>query len=331
MTSHSDNSKSNMFLPGCYAAIDIGTVTCRLLVVEVAENGSLSEIHRDMVICNLGAGVDETRRLASESIERVGLAIESFNDTLQRLREKSGRPIKVSAIATSASRDAENAAEFLARLRKAELDPRVISGEREAELSFLGATSVFPDENVAVVDIGGGSTEVIVGKAGDEPKFAHSFNVGCRRVTERFFQCDPPSANEINEAAGWIDSEFSGCLTKLRESGYLDGRIVAVAGTATSVVSMREKMIEYDSKRVHGSIVARAEIDARLKELSSMTLKGRVNVIGLDPGRAPVIVAGLLIMQRFMELAAVDVFTVSEFDILQGIILDSAATLAKMR
>ena len=312
-----------MALAKRFAAIDIGTVTCRLLIADV-EDGAISEVLRDTIICNLGVGVDKTGLLAPESIERVGVAIEKFVALMREHQDAGAEPMPVLAVATSASRDARNADDFKARLAKAGLQLNIIPGEREAALSFAGASSSFVGERVVVVDVGGGSTEIIAGEAGGEPERAHSFNVGCRRVTERFLHSDPPTAAELDQAGEWIAGEFSSYLAELRDAGQLDARMVAVAGTATSIVSMREEMVEYDSKRVHRSTVSRADVDAMLNRLAGMTVEERKQVVGLNPDRAPVIVAGVVILQQIMELAGVDEFTVSETDILHGIIMAQA-------
>lgn len=305
------------------AAIDIGTVTCRLLVADVGAGGTVDEVRRETVICNLGIGVDETGRLAPESIERVGTAIEGFVSAMRELQPKGAGPMPVKVVATSASRDADNADDFKARLARAGLELDIIPGEREAALSFAGASSAFPGERVVVVDVGGGSTEIIAGQAGGTPDHARSFNVGCRRVTERFLHDDPPSSESLAQACAWIRSELEAYLGELHASGLLEARMVAVAGTATSIVSMREEMVEYDSSRVHCAVVARSDVDAALARLSRMTCDERRHVIGLDPGRAPVIVAGLLIIEQIMDLMGAEAFTVSECDILHGIILDT--------
>lgn len=307
---------------GRYAAIDIGTVTCRLLVADVAADGVLSEIHRDYAICNLGVGVDKTGHLEPEAIERVATTVERFANTLADM--KLDNPIPVRTCATSASRDADNAADFKARLAAFGIAPEVIPGEEEAALSFAGATSAFPGETAAVADIGGGSTEIIAGEAGAIPAHAHSFNVGCRRVTERFFTQDPPAPDERASARAWIAEEFAPYLETLREGGFLRHRLIAVAGTATSVISMREQMETYDSSRVHGAIATCADVDALIERIAPMTLAERQRIVGLDPGRAPVILAGLLIMRQLMETAGLDSFTASERDILHGIILGMA-------
>ena len=308
--------------PGRYAAIDIGTVTCRLLVADVDEQGGMKEMHRDYAICNLGVGVDKTGHLAPEAIERVSTTVARFVAALDELRVDGA--IRVRTCATSASRDADNAADFKARLAEFGIVPEVIPGEEEAALSFVGATSAFPGEIVAVADIGGGSTEVIAGHAGEVPAHAHSFNVGCRRVTERFFTQDPPAADELDAARAWIADEFADYAAMLRSGGFLDGRLIAVAGTATSIISMREQMEVYDSSRVHGAVATRSDVDALIARIAPMTLEERQHIVGLDPGRAPVILAGLLIMRTLLEVAGLDSFTASERDILHGIILGMA-------
>lgn len=315
-------SASAPFKPGRYAAIDIGTVTCRLLVADIDERGAIDELHRDYAICNLGVGVDKTGHLAPEAIERVGATVARFAEALRGLQADG--PVSTRTCATSASRDADNAADFKARLSEFGLAPEVIPGEEEAALSFAGATSAFPGQEVTVADIGGGSTEIIAGQAGKQPAFAHSFNVGCRRVTERFFTQDPPSADDCARARAWIAEEFAPCLAKLREEGLLGSRLIAVAGTATSIISMREQMREYDSSRVHGAVATAADVDALISRIAPMTLEERQRIIGLDPGRAPVILAGLLIMRQLLETAGLGAFTASERDILHGIVLGLA-------
>lgn len=302
------------------AAIDIGTVTCRLLIADVSADGTITEVFRDRAITDLGEGVDETGRLAHEAIERVGVAIDRFRRELDERERAVGYEIPLMAVATSASRDAENADEFKARLSRAGVELDIISGEREAALSFAGASSAFPGERVVVVDAGGGSTEIIAGKAGNDPERARSFNVGCRRVTERFLHGDPPTTDELAHATRWMASEFESYLGELQASGQLKARMVAVAGTATSMASIRERMAVYDRSLVHGAQVSRSDVDAMLKRLAAMTLEQRRSVIGLDPGRAPVIVGGALILQQVMAIACFDAFTVSERDILHGII-----------
>jgi len=237
----------------------------------------------------------------------------------------------------------------------------VIPGQREAALSFLGASNDFAGQRIMVVDIGGGSTEVVVGQAGSEPDRSRSFNVGCRRVTEKFLHSDPPSPEEIDQARMWIREQMASffneglhdgachddarhddvchdgvCHDDARhgegrngdDAGRCDNRcldcLVAVAGTATSVVSIRDRMQTYDSARVHKARVSRIQLDEIARSLAEAPLAQRRETVGLDPDRAPVIVAGMLILQEVMSFAGVDSFVASEADILQGIILDSS-------
>lgn len=308
---------------GRYVAIDIGTVTCRMLIADVID-GRVRELAKEYAIVNLGEGVDATGLLSEAAMQRVSAVLERYLEVRKRFDTPENPILKTVTVATSASRDAANAHEFAAMLADHGLELAVIPGSREAALSYAGASSDFAGEPITVVDIGGGSTEVIVGVAGADPLLAHSFNVGCRRVTERFLYADPPDDAELAEACAWIKSEMAWLFEEVRVKGLELGRVVAVAGTATSVVSMREKMVEYDSSRVHGAKVTLDELAEITDMLCEKSLVEREQVVGLDPKRAPVIVAGMLILQELLDLAGADGFTASESDILQGIVLDAA-------
>lgn len=305
---------------GRYAAIDIGTVTCRMLVVDADESG-LHELTREYVITNLGEGVDATGELKPEAIDRVVRAIDGFLAVRDSLSTPDHPVIRTVAVATSAARDARNAAEFAARLRERGIELSVIPGSREAALSFSGASIDFSGERLMVVDVGGGSTEVVMGTGGAEPLCAHSFNVGCRRVTEKFLASDPPAPEELARARAWIREQMASWFAdQAKEAADLE-RVVAVAGTATTVVSIRERMETYDSSRVHKARVSRQELLEVYERLAASPLSARKNVVGLDPKRAPVMVAGLLILLEVLDFAGIDAFTVSETDILHGITL----------
>ena len=306
-----------------FAVLDIGTVTCRMLVADVDPNNIIHEITREYAIANLGEGVDATHRLKPEAIERVAKIVMRYLQILESLEGSSAVPTRIVALATSASRDAENAGEFEARLRELGVTLQVIPGTEEASLSFRGATAEFPDENVIVIDVGGGSTEVIAGSAGCDPAFIHSFDIGCRRVTERFLASDPPATIELASARSWIRAQMEPLLEPLCKHGDA-ARLVAVAGTATSVVSIREKMEVYDRTRVHKAQVSRLQLQEIGRRLASIDLEQRRKVQGLDPDRAPVIVAGLLILDEIMGLFQAESFTASESDILQGVVLRAA-------
>lgn len=305
---------------GRYAAIDIGTVTCRMLVVDVNESG-LHELTREYVITNLGEGVDATGELKPEAIDRVVRAIDGFLAVRDSLSTPDHPVVRTVAVATSAARDARNAADFAARLRERGIELSVIPGSREAALSFSGASIDFSGERLMVVDVGGGSTEVVMGTGGSEPLCAHSFNVGCRRVTEKFLASDPPAPEELAQARAWIREQMASWFAdQAKEAASLE-RAIAVAGTATTVVSIRERMETYDSSRVHKARVSRQELLEVYERLAALPLSERKQVVGLDPKRAPVMVAGLLILLEVLDFAGVDAFTVSETDILHGITL----------
>lgn len=306
-----------------YAAIDIGTVTCRLLVADASES-DVTELRREVVITNLGEGVDATGVLKPEAMERVAVQMKRFLSIVEEYKTSEHPAIEVIALATSASRDAKNAPEFAAMLGKLGISLTVIPGEREAALSFLGASSDFIGEDLLVVDIGGGSTEVIAGTGGCEPVFKHSFDIGCRRVTERFLPSDPPTSAELYAAKTWTVRSMTPKFAELASTGFEPKRMIAVAGTATSIVSIDEHMEVYDSERVHKTVVTAPVLERVYAQLRSVPLAERKQIVGLDPGRASVIVAGMVIMETVMSLAHMSEFTVSETDILQGIILDAA-------
>ncbi len=310
------------YRPGRYAAIDIGTVTCRMLVADVAADGAITELAKEYAIANLGEGVDASGLLSRAAMDRVLAAVDRYLVVRDALAEP-GRPVTTIAMATSAARDAANGAEFAALLAERGVTLAVIPGQREAALSFLGASSGFPGEDVAVVDIGGGSTEVVAGRAGAEPAMARSFDVGCRRMTERFLASDPPTAAERAAARAWAHDEMAPYFADLRAAVDV-GRMVAVAGTATTVVSVREAMASYDSARVHRAFVSVADLRAVAERLEELPLTERERVVGLDPGRAPVIVAGMVILEEVLALMGLPGFTVSESDILDGMVLEAA-------
>ena len=305
---------------GRYAAIDIGTVTCRMLVVDVGESG-LHELTREYAITNLGEGVDATGELKPEAMERVVRAIDGFLAVRDSLSTPDHPVIRTVAVATSAARDVRNAADFAARLRERGIELSVIPGAREAALSFSGASIDFLRERLMVVDVGGGSTEVVTGMGGVEPVCAHSFNVGCRRVTEKFLASDPPAPEELARARAWIHEKMASWFAEQSKEAADLERVVAVAGTATTVVSIRDRMEAYDSSRVHKARVSRQDLLEVYERLAALPLSERKQVVGLDPKRAPVMVAGLLILLEVLDFAGVDAFTVSETDILHGITL----------
>lgn len=306
------------------AAIDIGTVTSRLFIADVSESG-VTPLCRKSVITNLGEGVDASGRLSDDAIARTVYQVARYKETIDEYA-----PIdSLVALATSASRDAENSDVFVGRLRDIGVELSVIPGSREAELSFLGASNDFRGEDILFADIGGGSTELAFGRAYGsaesvvpkiELRASRSFDIGCRRMTERFLKSDPPSECELAQARAWALETLAPFFEG--ESIHFD-RLVAVAGTPTSVVAVRDSLVPYDSSRVHKTVVTREEFDDVARRLCALPLEKRKKVAGIQPKRAGVFPAGVVILDAVMSLAKVDGFTASESDILIGIVLDA--------
>lgn len=312
-----------------YAALDIGTVTCRMLVADVADDGTLHEVDRYYNITNLGQGVDASGFLLPEAIARVADTVYDFQVRLADVNVQDDVDLAdLIAVATSAARDAKNSDVFARALLQRGVALSVIPGEREAALSFAGASAGFEGQPVVVVDVGGGSTEVVAGLAGRDPEFSHSFNVGCRRLTERYFgevtDDQPIPIAAAADAAAWVAGEMTSYFQQLVAAGYGAARVIAVAGTATTVVSVQKQLEVYDPSQVHGTVVSREELTALRQEMSALSLDQRRGVVGLDPRRADVLPAGMIILETVLELLGAEDMTVSESDILQGLILDAA-------
>jgi exopolyphosphatase/guanosine-5'-triphosphate,3'-diphosphate pyrophosphatase len=289
--------------------IDVGTNSTRLLVADV-EGGKVSPLERRSTVTRLGRGVDLSGHLASEAIEDVCAAINGYVGILEELGAES-----VDVIATSAVRDAGNGSAFIAELRERfALSARVLAGEEEARLTYLGATSESsPTEPTLVIDIGGGSTELIVG-TGSEITFHDSLQVGVVRHTERHIASDPPTAGELEALAADVRTLIENSLV----SGVTATRGIAVAGTPTSLAAVEMELEPYDPTRVHGHVLALRSIQRMLSRLASVPLAERVEIPGLHPDRAPTIVAGVVVLVEVMRSFELEEITVSEHDILYG-------------
>jgi exopolyphosphatase/guanosine-5'-triphosphate,3'-diphosphate pyrophosphatase len=281
------------------AVIDIGTNTTRLLVAEV-EDGQVVELERRTTITRLGQGVDATGRLAQEAMDRVAEAIAVYREVIDRLGAE-----RVVALATSAMRDAENGPEFREFLKQRfQIDARTISGEEEARLTFLGATSERNDDRESVViDIGGGSTEYVVGRPGHDPDFHVSTQMGSVRHTERFLHTDPPKHEELEQLAAAAREIVPDVSVE---------QAIAVAGTATSLAAID------GADQIHGYRLSLATCERLVAMLATMPLEDRRRVKGLHPDRAPTIVAGAVILTESMRALRLKETEVSERDILHG-------------
>jgi exopolyphosphatase/guanosine-5'-triphosphate,3'-diphosphate pyrophosphatase len=301
------------------AVVDIGTNSTRLLVADVACGRLADELDRQTEVTRLGEGVDGAGRLAEDAIARVCATCARYRETIDLLGAD-----QVVAVLTSAVRDAANGEEFREELRRRfGFDAQTISGEREARLTYRGATSWRGhDEPLLVLDIGGGSTELVVG-AGDEVEFHVSTQIGSVRFTERHLAMDPPSAAALDECRAAVRGGLEAAVPGSVRDRPADG--IAVAGTPTSFAAVELGLEPYDRDRVHGHRLGRDACEGILARLAALPLEERRRVPGLHPDRAPTIVAGGLILAETMSVFALEAIEVSERDILEGAALEAAA------
>jgi exopolyphosphatase / guanosine-5'-triphosphate,3'-diphosphate pyrophosphatase len=294
------------------AVVDIGTNSTRLLVAEV-EQGDLRELERHTTVTRLGEGLEATGRLSDAAIGRVSEALAAYREAIDRLGTE-----RTVAVATSAMRDAENGPDFRDEIqRRFDLDARTISGDEEARLTFLGATAGRDvGAETLVIDIGGGSTEYVVGRPGAGPDFHVSTRMGSVRHTERHLHGDPPTQAELaalaEDARAIVEADVP---AELRERV---GAGIAVAGTATSLAAIDQELDPYDPERVHGYRLSQPSCERLLARLAGLTVAERRAVAGLHPDRAPTIVAGAGILLESMRAFGLDRVEVSERDILHG-------------
>ncbi|MET8088934.1 Ppx/GppA phosphatase family protein [Micromonospora sp. NPDC005220] len=303
------------------AAIDCGTNSIRLLVADLPDASAgpqapLVDLIRRMEIVRLGQGVDRTGRLAPEAIERTRVALASYAADIEKLGAQ-----RVRMCATSASRDAANAADFTEMVRATlGVEPEVVSGDEEARLSFTGAVRGLPadaKEPFLVVDIGGGSTEFVVGGRADGVRAAISVDIGCVRMTERHLPGDPPTPEQVAAAQADIAAVVDRALAVV--PGREAATLVGLAGSVTTVVALAKGLREYDPKRIHHARVSYEEVARVTAELLGQTRAQRLANPVMHPGRADVIGAGALVLRVIMERAGMPSVVASEHDILDGI------------
>jgi exopolyphosphatase/guanosine-5'-triphosphate,3'-diphosphate pyrophosphatase len=302
------------------AVVDLGTNSTRLLIADVEDGRVTNELERRSVVTRLGAGVDADGHLSEEAMERVYKTLEQFGEAIRQ--HGAGRRI---AVLTSAVRDAANGTEFARAIEgRFGLEPYVLSGQQEAQLTFLGATSE-RDENdptaTLVVDIGGGSTELVVG-SGRSAEFHVSTQAGVVRQTERHIHHDPPPERERTELAGDVQATIEAAVPAQTRTSVQRG--IAVAGTATSLAAIDQRLDPYDADKVHGYVLSRQSAERILDHLAAIPLEERRQTKGLHPDRAPTIVAGVIILLEVMELFGLEEIEVSEHDILRGAALGLA-------
>jgi exopolyphosphatase / guanosine-5'-triphosphate,3'-diphosphate pyrophosphatase len=286
------------------AAVDLGTNSTRLLVADV-EDGRVVEVSRRLTITRLGEGVDERHRLLPVPIARVRNCLTDYRRELESLGAE-----RTLCIATSSVRDAENGEAFLGEIEWSYgFTTRLLSGQEEAAMMIRGVTAGrSPLDDVLVVDIGGGSTELVLAKDG-EVAFSTSLDMGCVRVTERFLGSDPPTRPELAAAGGFVRS----LLPKVDAS-----TAIGVAGTVTTLATLDLGDPEYDPERTHGHRIPLASVEAQLERLAAMTTEERLSVPEIEPGRASVIVAGIVVLREVMTAYSLVEIEVSEHDVLHG-------------
>jgi exopolyphosphatase/guanosine-5'-triphosphate,3'-diphosphate pyrophosphatase len=299
------------------AVIDIGTNSTRLLIADVDDPG-VYEVERSTAVTNMGRGVDHTGMICSDAVEDVCGVIADYKSRYEEMGAD-----RVMAIATSAVRDATNGEAFVAELRERfDLDASMLTGEQEAHLTYLGATAHRPAADPTLVfDIGGGSTELIVG-TGSEVGFHTSLQAGTIRQSERHLISDPPDPHQLEDLAADIRNLIDRAIEDQTQSK--PSRAIAVAGTPTSLAAIDQGLEPYDPGRVHGYHLGMERIQRMLSRLSSLPLAERLRVPGLHPGRAPTIVAGTVILVQVMRAFGMREIEVSELDILQGSALSAA-------
>jgi exopolyphosphatase/guanosine-5'-triphosphate,3'-diphosphate pyrophosphatase len=305
------------------AVVDIGTNSTRLLVADV-QDGRVTELERRSVVTRLGDGVDATGALADDAIARV---LDTLGDYRAAIDAHSAD--HAVAVLTSAVRDAANGAAFARRVRDGfGLDARTIGGAEEGRLTYLGATSERAARSggpVVVIDIGGGSTEFVVGRGG-EVAFHVSTQAGVVRQSERHLRADPPTPQELRALRAEARAIFAAAVPRdVRETTR---EAVAVAGTPTSLAAMDLELERYDADRVHRHRLSLARCEEMLAGLAAMTEARRRRVTGLHPARAPTIVAGTAFLIEALTLFGLDSTEVSDHDILRGTALQTVHRLA---
>ena len=298
-------------------AVDIGTNSTRLLVADV-DDRRIAEVERETRVTRLGEGVDERRRLLPVPIARVRNTLSDYRRTAERLGVE-----RTLAIATSAIRDAENGEAFLGEVEWSYgFATRLLSGHDEALMTYRGVTSARSVEaGTVIVDVGGGSTELIAGEP-DGVRWHDSLDIGSVRLTERFLHGDPPAQGELDACAAAVRALLAERVpNEIREH---TAAAIGVAGTITSLAALALGLDEYDRERVHGARITTAELDEQLGRLAAVPVAERRNMRPLEPERAPVIVGGAVIARETLAFFGLEELEISERDILDGAALAAA-------
>ncbi len=305
--------------PRRLAGIDIGTLTCRLLIADLSPGSPLKELRSDRRILRLGEGVDQTKRLGAAAIDRVIACLIEWRRLINRYRADAS-----TAVATSAVRDAANRDEFLARVkRETGFDVEVITGEEEARRTLLGIRAGLPPgvTDMLALDIGGGSTEFILDRP-DHAPIVRSIDLGVVRLCERVLHHDPPSADEVQQARTWVRGETESAVAGMPRSGHTT--FVGTAGTITSLAAMAQKLSAYEPARIHNYLLKLKTVRELEETLLSRTKAQRIGLPGLEKNREEVIAAGAIIIRTVMETLGVSTVLVSDLGLREGVLIDLA-------
>lgn len=304
------------------AGIDIGTLTCRLLIADLTSGHPLTELQSDRRILRLGEGVDRDKRLNDAAMQRVIACLKEWRSVIERHRVSA-----CAVVATSAVRDASNRQMFLDLVKsESGFDVEIITGEEEARRTLLGIRSGLPTgvTDIMALDIGGGSTEFILDQLGHEP-VVRSMNVGVVRLCERLLHHDPPTSEEIEQARAWIRKETERAMATMpRPAGC---SCVGTAGTITSLAAMAQKLPAHEPARIHNYRLTIETICELEEQLLSRAKAERVWLPGLETNREEVIVAGAIIIRTIMNLLGQEECLVSDLGLREGVLIDLATRL----
>ena len=303
--------------------IDIGTNSMRLLIADY-ENKIIKNRKKYINTTRIGQGVDQEGYITEEALERNLKALKEFAD---KCVEENCE--KVYCMGTSALRDSKNGKEFVDRAKElTNIDVKIICGEEESNLGFLGVLEGAggdKSKDILVLDIGGGSTEFIVGNE-EGIKFCKSENVGALRMTEKFITTDPISDEEFNNMSMFIEDTISSTIDKIKDINI--SKLVGIGGAITSLSAMNQQLEVYSMEKVHNSVVSKKDLEKILQNLKKMTLSDKKTIKGLQPKRADIITAGVKILHIIMEKLEIEEIMISEYDNLEGLICQNSKKLS---
>ena len=304
------------------AGVDIGTLTCRLLIGDLQPDGKLIEMRSERRILRLGEGVDQTKQLNVAAMDRVIQCLKEWREIIDAAHVDAE-----AAVATSAVRDAANRDEFLDRVkREADFEVEIITGDEEARRTLLGIRSGLPHgvTDVLALDIGGGSTEFILDRPGQKP-VVRSIDIGVVRLCERLLHHDPPTDGEVQQAREWVARETKAAVVDM--GSYQTATFVGTAGTITSLAAMAQKLNSYEPARIHNYQLQLSTIQELEQTLLSRKKTDRVGLPGLEKGREEVIVAGAILLRTIMETLGMSSVLVSDLGLREGVLIDLATQM----